>query len=108
MWTARLVGNATYLLFAKSFFAKISQMEFPFDHLSPNKVLLFAKSPNAYSFFADKKCYFFAKWFRTTVRADARMAPVGGISVFLIPGMVTMGSELVPAGPNNKNQHLAV
>ena len=49
--------------------------------------------------------YFFAKWFRTTVRADARM---GRIGVFLIPGMVKMGSELGPAGPKNKNQHLAV
>ena len=68
------------------------------NRFSPKKVLLFAKSPNAYSFFADKVR------FRTTVRADARMGQIG---VFLIPGMVTMGSELGPAGPKIKNQHLA-
>ena len=54
--------------------------------------------------FRQKKCYFFAKWFRTTVRADAR---TGRIGVFIFPGMVTMGSELGPAGPKIKNQHLA-
>ena len=63
------------------------------------KVLFFAKLPNPYSLFAKWMYYFFAKWFRTTVRVDARM---GRIGVFLIPGMVTMGSELGPVGPKNK------
>ena len=46
----------------------------------------------------------FRQIIRTTVRADARM---GRIGVFLIPGMVTMWSELGPAGPKIANQHLA-
>ena len=69
------------------------------------KVLFLAKSRNAYSFFAKWKYYFLAKWFRTMVRADARM---DRISVFPIPGMATMGTELGPVGPKNKIQHLAV
>ena len=73
----------------------------------------FAKLPNAY--FANWKCYFspnclilnhfFAKWFRKLVHAVAWM---GRNDVFLNPGMVTMGSELGPAGPEKKIQHLAV
>ena len=98
--------NSNLFVFRQIVFSpKLAQWNFRLaNHFSPKKLLFFAKSPNAYSFFAEKKYYFFAKWFRTTVRADVRM---GRISVFLIPGMVTMGSELGPAGPKIKNQHLA-
>ena len=52
--------SATYLFFAKSFFAKISQMEFLFGlSFVAKESVFFAKSPNAYSFFANKKMLLF-------------------------------------------------
>ena len=41
----------------------------------------------------------FRQMVRTTVRADARMSRIG---VFLFPVIITMGSELGPAGPKNE------